>query len=153
MQNNTSSNKKLGFYVWWRNKPVGFIHTHVFYDVNNPNEEFSTPTDTTGPEGNDITFSSKNNIPIFLATPTGKLKKYDPFTNEVSVIGDIMVDPKYTTYQKIGNTLFWNLIDTQYPNIDKMDIVKAYTKYQNSLYDTLKELGVIKKPEKKEENF
>ena len=145
---NEADNKTLGFKVSWNwsndptKNPIAFIHSHVFHDINNPNNEFSTPGNTTGP-GDDVTFAVNNGIPIFVAAPTGEVKKYDPSTNITSFVGNISVDPKYETAQWYQNTLIWNLLDKQYPDINKIDIIKAKVEYSNSLYDMLKVLGII----------
>lgn len=51
-----------------------------------------------------------NNIPLYLATPIGELKLYTPNSGNTSgkVISDqLVVDPKYTAYNQIKNTLIW----------------------------------------------
>lgn len=145
---NTSPNKKDAFYISWTKAPLAVIHTHVYRDVDDPNNQFSYPGWTSGDNGNsDTNFADSNNIPLYLATPIGELKLYTPNSGNTSgkVISDqLVVDPKYTAYNQIKNTLIWGLLDKQFPAIDKMDIVKAKVKHPDSLFEMLKELGVVK---------
>ena len=139
---NTYKQKELGFRVSWQGNVIAFLHTHVFYDVDNLNEDFSTSITTTGP-GDDISFAQRNNIPIYVATPTGKLKQYDPSTQTETLVSEQLVkDHSFMQYEKLKNTLAWNLIVNNYPKIDKMDIVEAYEK-DGSTYSVLKSLNII----------
>uniref|UniRef100_UPI00068DAA85 DUF4329 domain-containing protein n=2 Tax=Pseudobacteroides cellulosolvens TaxID=35825 RepID=UPI00068DAA85 len=60
---------------------VGILHTHGAYDARYDNENFS-PADKNAARG--------YNAPIYVATPNGALKKYDPSTNTVSVLSTSM---------------------------------------------------------------
>lgn len=108
--------------------------------MNNPNNEFSTPETTSGSEGDDVTFATKNGIPIFMASPTGEFKKYDPTTGETSMVGDIVVDPKYTTYHEIKSYQIYEMLTKLFPDKNEMDIVKSKVKNTNSWMDVFLDL-------------
>ncbi len=52
---NTSPNKKDAFYISWTKAPLAVIHTHVYRDVDDPNNQFSYPGWTSGDNGNSDT--------------------------------------------------------------------------------------------------
>jgi len=55
---------------------VGIIHTHAAYDPAYKNDVFSST---------DIASAERINLPSYVATPLGILRKYDP-TNDTDVI-------------------------------------------------------------------
>ncbi|GIV28853.1 MAG: hypothetical protein KatS3mg027_2667 [Bacteroidia bacterium] len=66
-------------------KAVAGIHSHGAYDYRYDNNNFSP---------DDINFSENEGVPEYITTPSGLLKKYDPVTEEVSVISeDLPSDP------------------------------------------------------------
>ena len=62
-------------------KVVGILHTHGAYDPRYDSENFSP---------NDKNAAKAYNAPIYVATPNGTLKKYEPSTNTVSVLSTSM---------------------------------------------------------------
>ena len=146
---NLAPDKTLGFSVRWSKKPLALFHTHVFYDVNNINDEFSTPGNSTGPNGaSDTSFADSQGIPIFVGTPNGKIKMYKPNSNTPKTFkGEGTIDPKTQVYEEIKDSKLWDFIDKNYPTIDKMDIVKAKLKYPDDNSKVLKELGINATPE------
>ena len=145
---NLADDPMYGFTVEWDEIPLAVVHTHVYYDVDHPNNILSNPDNTTGPDGgSDTNFTDTTGIVIYGAMPTGILLKYSPGDENKSgtlIDTNLIVDPKYTTYQWYKDTLIWDFLDKRYPEIDKMDIIKAKVKNPNSSYDMLKELGVVK---------
>ena len=146
---NTAENKLLAFEISWDldDNPLAYIHTHVFYDVDNFNDIFSNPENTAVPgSGGDTGGSDNCGLPVYLATPYGNLRKYTPNSGNWDgdlISSDLVVDPKYTAYQQIRNTLIWRLLDFKYPSMDKMDIIRARVKHPNSIYYMLEELKII----------
>ena len=146
---NTAENKLLAFEIsWdWDDDPLAYIHTHVFYDIDNYNDIFSNPENTAIPgSGGDTTGSDNCGLPVYLATPYGNLRKYTPYSSNLDgdlVSDSLVIDPQYTAYQQISNTLIWPLLDYKYPSIDKMDIIRARVAYPDSLYNMLKELNIV----------
>ena len=144
---NKAKNKKDAFSIEWEREPLAVIHTHVYRDVDDLNNQFSYPGWTTGDDGeSDVGFVNDTGIQLYLAAPTGELKLYNSDSVEFSgtiISKDLVVDPKITTYHEIKNTLIWNLIETNFPDLDKMDIVKSKLEYPNSTYCMLKKLNII----------
>lgn len=60
---------------------------------------------------------------------------------QVINIRKVLEDVK--AYNELINKPFWKLVTKQFPNIDKMDIVKAYMSYPESAYDIAEELGIV----------
>ena len=66
---------------------------------------------------------------------------------------DLVVDPKYATYQQFKNTLIWPLLTKKIANSTdleknetfKMDVIKARVAYPDDIYSAMKEAGVIER--------
>ena len=56
---------------------VAIVHTHAAYDSKYENDEFSPA---------DMNYAKKLNVPIYVATPNGKLLKYNPSTRMITTI-------------------------------------------------------------------
>lgn len=54
---------------------VSILHTHAAYDPNYDNENFSSADENAAAV---YTKNNKTNVEIYVATPDGSLKKYDP---------------------------------------------------------------------------
>ncbi len=152
---NVDPNPKFAFQVYWDRTPLALVHTHVYYEVEHPNNILSNPQNTTGTDGNsDTNFTETTGVTIYGAMPTGELWKYIKGDNEVTgtiVTTDLVIDPKYSVYHQFKNTLLWPLLVNKYAsstntekNEDfKMDIIKARVNHPNSIYDMMKEVGII----------
>ncbi|WP_338129765.1 DUF4329 domain-containing protein [Chryseobacterium arthrosphaerae] len=63
----------------------GIAHSHGAYDVNYDNNNFSgIPGDKTGSD--DIGYSERHNIPIYVATPNGSFQKYNNTNDTISTL-------------------------------------------------------------------
>lgn len=68
------------------------IHSHAAYDPSykDGNNNFSPDAD--------IVWAERENLDLYVTTPDGSLKKYDPKTNTVTTIStDMPKDPKNPT--------------------------------------------------------
>ena len=103
---NNATDKTIEFSITWSGSIEAYIHTHVFYNVNNFNDVFSNPTNTAVPgSGGDTGGSDNCNIPVYLATPYGNLRKYMPHSGNLQgdlISSDLIIDPKYYVYEGLN---------------------------------------------------
>ncbi len=140
---NEAKNKIESFYVSWeKNEPVeAYIHTHVFYDVNNFNDGFSYPGNVAIPGGdNDIEGSDNSGYPVYLASPYGNLRKYIPYSDNWTgelISDNLIVDPKYYVYEGL-NLLVGNIDESKIKQ--EYDLAFIVNEFQKTDKDLLNQL-------------
>ncbi|UTC78380.1 DUF4329 domain-containing protein [Treponema sp. OMZ 799] len=73
----------------------GRVHTHAAYDPDYKNNQFSNIEGDNGEMIGDIPNAKKLNLPSYLATPNGSLRKYTPSSDtDILIRTDMPSDPK-----------------------------------------------------------
>ena len=81
-------------------KQSASVHTHGAYDPKYKSDEFSEA---------DLEYSFNKGVPIYLATPSGTLRKYDPnnyvygVDNSEEICNDIPYDPNHPDVKNKNN--------------------------------------------------
>ncbi len=132
------------------------IHTHIDYGYEGgENDTFSTPGNVnSNAPTSDIEGADNGNYVLYVATPTGVLKKYVPETYKQGdndpgeVISTEMPQDRDYIARYLPKTLFYNLVKQKYQNVTDDEIFDA--KYNNyvSLYDTLNAIEKINNEKK-----
>ncbi len=142
----THEERSTGFYFENMDPDaVAVAHTHGAYDADTANTKdgFSSPGNSLDTKFSDTSESDRLGIDYYVVTPNGNLYRYDTNSGNYSgtlIRSDMPLDSRIMLHKDMKNTLLWNLLEINYPNVSPQDWVNARRNNPDSLLDMLNAL-------------